>query len=112
MDINKRIVELENEIAILPQGSINIKKIKGQYLSGYCSLRECGHPPAVCQQKSDAAGQVGCLERAHFSYRGSGKHITGSTPLPPQSCSRITPNMLKEKLIKTTSCLKMTWGKH
>ena len=30
MDINKRIVELENEIAILPQGSINIKKIKGK----------------------------------------------------------------------------------
>ena len=27
MDINKRIMELENEIAILPQGSINIKKI-------------------------------------------------------------------------------------
>ena len=30
MYINKRIVELENEIAILPQGSINIKKIKGK----------------------------------------------------------------------------------
>ena len=30
MDINKRIVELENEIAILPQGSINIKKINGK----------------------------------------------------------------------------------
>ena len=30
MDINKRIIELENEIAILPQGSINIKKIKGK----------------------------------------------------------------------------------
>ena len=30
MDINKRIMELENEIAILPQGSINIKKIKGK----------------------------------------------------------------------------------
>lgn len=30
MDINKRILELENEIALLPQGSINIKKIKGK----------------------------------------------------------------------------------
>lgn len=30
MDINKRIIELENEIAILPQGTINIKKIKGK----------------------------------------------------------------------------------
>ena len=30
MDINKRIMELENEIAILPQGSINIKKINGK----------------------------------------------------------------------------------
>ena len=30
MDINKRIIELENEIAILPQGSINIKKINGK----------------------------------------------------------------------------------
>ena len=30
MNINKRIIELENEIAILPQGSINIKKIKGK----------------------------------------------------------------------------------
>ena len=30
MDINKRIIELEHEIAILPQGSINIKKIKGK----------------------------------------------------------------------------------
>lgn len=30
MDINKRMIELENEIAILPQGSINIKKIKGK----------------------------------------------------------------------------------
>lgn len=30
MDINKRIIELENEIAILPQGSINIKNIKGK----------------------------------------------------------------------------------
>lgn len=30
MDINKRIIELENEIAILPQGSINIKKINGR----------------------------------------------------------------------------------
>ena len=30
MDINKRIIELENELAILPQGSINIKKIKGK----------------------------------------------------------------------------------
>lgn len=30
MDINKRIVELEKEIAILPQGSINIKKINGK----------------------------------------------------------------------------------
>ena len=30
MDIVKRILELENEIALLPQGSINIKKIKGK----------------------------------------------------------------------------------
>ena len=30
MDINKRIMELENELAILPQGSINIKKINGK----------------------------------------------------------------------------------
>lgn len=30
MNINKRIIELENEIAVLPQGSINIKKIKGK----------------------------------------------------------------------------------
>ena len=30
MDMNKRILELENEIAILPQGSINIKKINGK----------------------------------------------------------------------------------
>ena len=30
MDINKRILELENELAILPQGSINIKKINGK----------------------------------------------------------------------------------
>lgn len=30
MDINKRIAELENEIAILPQGSVNIKKINGK----------------------------------------------------------------------------------
>ena len=30
MDINKRIVELENEIAAMPQGSINIKKINGK----------------------------------------------------------------------------------
>lgn len=30
MDINKRMMELENEIAILPQGSINIKKINGK----------------------------------------------------------------------------------
>ena len=30
MEINKRIMELENELAILPQGSINIKKIKGK----------------------------------------------------------------------------------
>uniref|UniRef100_A0A8C9D4E3 Protein FAM122A n=1 Tax=Panthera leo TaxID=9689 RepID=A0A8C9D4E3_PANLE len=29
-------------------------------LSGDCSLRECGHPPAVCPQKLDAAGEVGC----------------------------------------------------
>ncbi|MGN0250415.1 MAG: AAA family ATPase [Oliverpabstia sp.] len=30
MDIRKRIKELENEIAILPQGSINVKKINGK----------------------------------------------------------------------------------
>lgn len=30
MDISKRIMELEKEIAILPQGSINIKKINGK----------------------------------------------------------------------------------
>ena len=30
MDINKRIMELENEIAVLPQGTINIKKINGK----------------------------------------------------------------------------------
>lgn len=30
MDLHKRIMELENEIAILPQGSINIKKINGK----------------------------------------------------------------------------------
>ena len=30
MDINNRIMELENEIAMLPQGSINIKKINGK----------------------------------------------------------------------------------
>lgn len=30
MDINKRMIELENEIAVLPQGSINIKKINGK----------------------------------------------------------------------------------
>lgn len=30
MDINKRMMELENEIAILPQGTINIKKINGK----------------------------------------------------------------------------------
>ncbi|MBR3608104.1 MAG: AAA family ATPase [Lachnospiraceae bacterium] len=30
MDINKRIMELENELAILPQGSINIKRINGK----------------------------------------------------------------------------------
>ena len=30
MDINKSIIELENEIAALPQGSINIKKINGK----------------------------------------------------------------------------------
>ncbi len=30
MNINNRIIELENEIAILPQGSINIKKINGK----------------------------------------------------------------------------------
>ena len=30
MDIKKQIIELENELAILPQGSINIKKINGK----------------------------------------------------------------------------------
>ena len=30
MDVNKRIIELENKIAALPQGSINIKKINGK----------------------------------------------------------------------------------
>ena len=30
MDIYKRIYELENEIAALPQGSINMKKIYGK----------------------------------------------------------------------------------
>lgn len=30
MDIRKRILELENEIAVLPKGSINIKKINGK----------------------------------------------------------------------------------
>lgn len=30
MDINKRIIELEKEIAVLPHGSINIKNIKGK----------------------------------------------------------------------------------
>ena len=30
MEINKRIMELENELAVLPQGSINIKKINGK----------------------------------------------------------------------------------
>lgn len=30
MDIRKRIIELENEIAALPQGSINMKKINGK----------------------------------------------------------------------------------
>ena len=30
MDIYKRIYELENEIASLPQGSINMKKIYGK----------------------------------------------------------------------------------
>lgn len=30
MDIRKRIIELENEIAVLPQGSINMKKINGK----------------------------------------------------------------------------------
>lgn len=32
----------------------------GWTLSEYCSLRDCGPPPAICLQKSDAAGQVGC----------------------------------------------------
>ena len=30
MDIRKRIIELENVIAALPQGSINMKKINGK----------------------------------------------------------------------------------
>ena len=30
MDTQKQILELENEIAALPQGSINIKKINGK----------------------------------------------------------------------------------
>lgn len=30
MDINRQIMELENAIAVLPQGSINIKKINGK----------------------------------------------------------------------------------
>lgn len=30
----------------------------GWTLSGYCSLMKCSHLPAVCQQKSDAAGQA------------------------------------------------------
>lgn len=29
-------------------------------LSGYCILRKCNHPPAVCPQNSDAACQAGC----------------------------------------------------
>ena len=27
--------------------------------SGYCSQRECGHPPAAYPRKSDVAGQEG-----------------------------------------------------
>ena len=30
MDIKNRIIKIENELAILPQGSINIKKINGK----------------------------------------------------------------------------------
>ena len=43
------------------------------FLSGCCSLPRYVHPPAVCQQRSDAAGQGGFLkeedERCGHTYR-------------------------------------------
>ena len=40
----------------------------GLALSECCSLRECSHHPAVCPQKSGAAGQVGSLLVLDFSF--------------------------------------------
>ena len=50
MDIYKRIYELENEIAALPQGSINMKKIYGKeqpYPVSYTHLKMSAEHPFI-----------------------------------------------------------------
>ena len=62
MDINKRIVELENEIAILPQGSINIKKIKGKE-QPYLQWRENGKSKSKYIKKDEREQIIAGVER-------------------------------------------------
>lgn len=62
MDINKRIVELENEIAILPQGSINIKKIKGKE-QPYLQWTENGKSKSKYIKKDEREQIIAGVER-------------------------------------------------
>ena len=64
MDIYKRIYELENEIASLPQGSINMKKIYGKE-QPYLQWTENGKSKASTLKRTNAKKFLQVLKGAN-----------------------------------------------
>lgn len=64
MDIYKRIYELENEIAALPQGSINMKKIYGKE-QPYLQWTENGKAKASTLKRTNAKKFLQVLKGAN-----------------------------------------------
>ena len=109
MDIYKRIYELENEIASLPQGSINMKKIYGKE-QPYLQWTENGKSKSKYIKKNEREEVFAGVERRKQLQEELKELKQHSSIVPPKSTDFETSVIIGERLLALTKGVK-NWGK-
>ncbi len=109
MDIYKRIYELENEIAALPQGSINMKKIYGKE-QPYLQWTENGKSKSKYIKKNGREEIFAGVERRKQLQEELKELKQHSSIDPSKSTDFETSVIIGERLLALTKGVK-NWGK-
>ena len=109
MDIYKRIYELENEIAALPQGSINMKKIYGKE-QPYLQWTENGKSKSKYIKKNEREEIFAGVERRKQLQEELKELKQHSSIDPSKSTDFETSVIIGERLLALTKGVK-NWGK-